>query len=166
MIIERYINTLPYTRNDSLKNSKYFINGESARRNRGELLESIAKWHRGEYCTTNPATSWDKGSDIESIHASVKSSESSLGRNIGGYNATGAQKISIYFKGVASKVFIWMTIDEDTQMVTEYQMNKSEFGRFIRSYTRYCNASNHKEINIRFKKETKEMLRFLEAMAS
>lgn len=166
MTIERYINTLPYIRNDALKNSKYFINGETARRNRGELLESIAKWHRGEYCATNPTTSWEDGSDIESIHASVKSSEGSLGRQIGGYEATGAQKISTYFKGVASKVFIWMTIDEDTQIVTEYQMNKSEFGKFIRLFTRYCHASNRKEINVRFKKESKEMIRFLEAMAS
>lgn len=165
MIIERYTNTLPYTRDDTLKNSKYFINGESSRRNRGELLESIAKWHRGEYCATNPTTSWEDGSDIESIHASVKSSEGSLGRQIGGYEATGAEKISIYFKGVASRIFIWMTIDEDTQMVTEYQMNKSEFGKFTRSFTRYCHASNHKEINVRFKKESKKMISFLEAMA-
>lgn len=166
MNIERYINTLPYIRDDALAGSKYFINGEGARRNRGELLESIAKWHRGEYCATNPTTSWEDGSDIESIHASVKSSEGSLGRQIGGYEATGAQKISVYFKSVASKVFIWITIDEATQMVTEYQMNKSEFGKFIRVFTRYCHASNHKEINVRFKKESKKMIRFLEEMAS
>lgn len=165
MTIITYTNTLPYTYDPNHTKSHYLIDGSSAYKNRGELCESIAKHHRGIYTEINPNTSWDKGSDIEEEFASIKSSEGGLGRGIGGYDNSASDKIKTYFKNTHSKVFIWIEFNEETQQVTEYQMNKSEFGRFVYYFTRIHNMSNKKEISVRFRKTSKKMIDFLEAMA-
>lgn len=157
-----YINEMPYIYDASHARSHYLPNGSDKYKNRGEIIESIAKYHRGIYTDSNPNTSWENGSDIESEHASVKSSEGGLGRNIGGYNNTASEKIKAYFKGTASKVFIWIEWNEKTQEVTEYQMNKKEFGAFIQKFTRVHNMSNHKEVCVRFNKSSQKMLNWFE----
>ena len=165
MTITRYINTLAYTYDKTHAISHYRI-GESGYRNKGELLESIAKYHRGIYAEVNPNTAWNTGSDIEGECASVKSSGASLGRGIGGYAATAQEKIAAYFKNVSSTTFIWMHMNEDTQEVIEYHMNKAEFKVFVSKFTRVCNSSNHKELAIRFRKHTKKMEAWFESMAT
>ena len=158
-----YINTMPFEYDPiNHKRSPYRPIDCEGYRNRGELLESMAKWHRGVYTTVNPNTSYCTGSDIESEHASVKSSEGSLGRNIGGHTASASTKIKVYFKTVHSTIFIWIEYDPITQIVTEYQMNKYEFGAFVQRWTRICNNSEHTELAIRFKKTSKSMINWLE----
>ena len=80
-----YINEMPYIYDANHTRSHYLPNGSEKYKNRGETIESIVKYHRGLYTESNPNTSWNTGSDIETESASVKSSEGGLGRNIGGY---------------------------------------------------------------------------------
>lgn len=164
MKVITYTNTMPFVHTNHAR-SPYLINGSKAYKNRGELCESIVKWHRGIYTEVNPNTSWCNGSDIESEHASVKSSEGGLGRGIGGYNNTASDKIKEYFKHTASKVFIWVEFDEQTQVVTEYQMNKSEFGKFVHTFTRCHMNSEHTEITVRFRQSSKKMIDWLNSLA-
>ena len=165
MTITRYINTLEYTYDKAHAVSHYRIGGGNYR-NKGELLESIAKYHRDIYTEGNPNIAWNVGSDIENEHASIKSGGASLGRGIGGYAATAEEKIEAYFKNVSSTTFIWMHMNEDTQEVIEYHMNKAEFKIFVNKFTRVCNSSNHKELAIRFRKHTKKMEAWFESMAT
>ena len=157
MKILNYINTLNYKYDAAHNGSHYLINGATAYKNRGELLESIAKHHRGLYTEINPTTSWENGSDIESEHASIKSSEASLGRGIG--------TLENYFNNVASKTFIWVELNDQTQEVTEYQMTKQEFFVFVNLFTRVHNSSNHKEQIFRFYKTSKRMIKWFEERA-
>ena len=154
MRIVNYINTLNYKYNAEHKGSHYLINGSTTYKNRGELLESIAKHYRGLYTEVNPTTSWESGSDIESENASIKSSEASLGRGVG--------TLENYFKNVASRTFIWVELNDQTQEVTEYQMTKQEFFNFVNLFTRVHNSSNHKEQIFRFYKTSKKMLKWFE----
>ena len=165
MTIERYITDLPWVYDPTHKRSSYLINGSSAYKNRGELCESICKYHRGIYTEVNPNTSWKNGSDIEAEFASVKSSEGGLGRGIGGYNNSASDKIKTYFKETHSKVFIWVELNEKTREVVEYQMTKKEFGAFVQKFTRTHMASNKKEITVRFRASSKKMISWLEALA-
>lgn len=165
MIKVTYKNTMPYEVDYTRRSSKYRPFGQESYKNKGETIESIVKFHRGIYSEVNPNTSYDKGSDIEEEMASVKSSEGSLGRSIGGRNNTGAQKIVCYFKTVHSKVFIWVEWNEETETVTEYQMNKREFGEFVRLFTRICNNSEHTEKAVRFRKTNRKMIEWLESKA-
>lgn len=165
MTIERYITDLPWVYDPNHKRSSYLINGSSAYKNRGELCESICKYHRGIYTEVNPNTSWKNGSDIEAEFASVKSSEGGLGRGIGGYNNSASDKIKTYFKETHSKVFIWVELNEKTREVVEYQMTKKEFGAFVQKFTRTHRASNKKEITVRFRASSKKMISWLEALA-
>lgn len=165
MKIVTYINTMPYIYDENHARSHYLPNGSNAYKNRGEIIESIAKYHRGIYTDVNPATSWKDGSDIEEEFASIKSAEGGLGRGIGGYENNASNKIKTYFKETHSKVFIWIEWNEVTQEVTEYQMNKSEFGAFVQKFTRIHSMSNHREVCVRFKKSSQKMINFLESMA-
>ena len=166
MTIERYITTLNWIYDETHRGSHYLINGSTTYKNRGELCESICKHYRGIYTEVNPNTDWQSGSDIEGEFASVKSSEASLGRGIGGYSATAEEKIACYLNGTHSKTFIWVELNEETREVVEYRMNKNEFAMFIDNFTRVHNASNHKEVCVRFKSSSKKMIAFLENMAA
>lgn len=165
MKIERYTTDLAWTYDATHARSHYLINGSTAYKNRGELCESIAKHHRGIYTEVNPNTDWRTGSDIESEYASVKSSESGLGRNIGGYDNTAEEKIAHYLQFTHSRIFIWVELNETTREVVEYQMDKAEFAMFIQKFSRVHNMSNHKEVCVRFKKTSKKMITFLEGLA-
>ena len=164
MKIERYITEMTWTFDAAHARSHYLIEGSTAYKNRGELCESICKHHRGIYTEINPNTSWMDGSDIEGEYASVKSSEGGLGRGIGGYDNSASDKIKTYFKHTHSKVFIWVELNEETKEVTEYQMNKREFGAFIQQFTRVHRASDKKEITVRFRSTSKKMIARLERM--
>ena len=165
MKIERYTTELNWVYDPNHSNSHYIIENCAAYRNRGELCESICKHHRGIYTEINPHTSWCDGSDIESEFASVKSSEGGLGRGIGGYDNSASDKIKTYFKNTHSKTFIWVELNEKTKEVVEYQMNRSEFGKFVQKFTRVHRASNKKEVTVRFRATSKKMIAFLEGMA-
>ena len=162
MIKNTYINTMPYEYDADHDRSHYLLNGSEKYKNRGETIESIAKFHRGIFTESNPNTAWNEGSDIPAEHLEIKSNEGNLGRGISGITAS--EKIKNYFKEIQKdKKWAYITWDENTQIVTEYHMNKSEFGEFVRRFTRVHNMSNHKEVCIRLKKESKIMIRWFES---
>jgi hypothetical protein len=156
-----YINEMPYIYDANHARSHYLPNGSDKYKNRGEIIESIAKYHRGIFTESNPNTAWNKGSDIPAEHLEVKSSEGNLGRGIDG--DTTSAKIKNYFKGVEKgKKWAYIEWDEKTQIVVEYHMNKSEFGQFVRLFTRTHNMSNHKELCIRLRPTSKKMIKWFE----
>ena len=161
-----YANTLPYEMTNK-SGAKYRLPDKEKGANHGELCESVAKWHLGLYTPNNPNTSYDKGSDIEELKASVKSSHASLGRTFGDAKNT-SEAIRYYFKHVHSTLFIWVEFDEVNQIVTEYHMNKKEFGKFIRQFM-YCHMSetskDHK-MEIRFPSTSKKLIAWFESQCA
>lgn len=157
-----YINQMEYEHKKGIRRAPYFIPGMDKGRNHGELCEHIAKHYRGIFTEVNPNTSFDKGSDIESEHASVKSSRFGLAENFG--NAKNpSEAIKYYFKNVVSTVFIYMIFNEQTQEVIEYRMNKSEFGKFIYYFSSPYVHKNDNKIEIRGRKDSKKMIKWLDA---
>ena len=156
-----YTNEMPYIYDKNHARSHYLLNGGDKYKNKGETIESIAKFHRGIFTENNPNTAWNKGYDIPEERLEVKSSEGNLGRGIEG-NTT-SEKIKNYFKGVGKeKRWAYIVWNEKNQVVTEYHMNKSEFGEFIRLFTRTHAMSNHKEICIRLRPTSKKMIKWFE----
>lgn len=157
-----YLNTLPYEYHPEHKRAPYYLPMLDKYQNRGQLCEHIAKYYRGIFTEVNPNTSFDKGSDIEEEHASVKSSRFGLAENLGGA-ASRSEGIKYYFKNVASSLFIYVELDQKTQIVTEYQMNKSEFGRFIYNFIAAPFFHSDGKIELRGRKTSKKMLKWFEA---
>lgn len=150
-----YTNNMPYVYDPSRKGAKYLIGDKY--KNHGEFLESVAKFHRGLEYLVNPTTSWDTGSDIESLHASVKSSKSSLARVYG--NSFEAIKES-YFANVASSLWIFMVdIGEE---ITEYHMNTEEFSNFLDVFGATGIESGSHLMKIRIQAVSKKMIVWLE----
>lgn len=143
----------------------YQIKGAKGKCNRGNLCESIVKFHRGLDYLSNPNTSGMKGYDIPEEQIEVKSPACGLGRDIGETWFSVSQQISYYFKHAPKgKKWMWVEFDEDTQMVTEYIMNKKEFGAFLHVALRSKQhlQSNKKSINVRFKYSSKNLRNWLE----
>ena len=151
-----YRNTLSYIYDENHPVAHYQICGKY--RNRGEICESIAKHQRGLFTLNNPATSYDQGSDIEEYRASIKSPSAQLAHNLYG---TPTQQIKTYFKNVHSINFVYVDWDEETQNVTEYWMNKSEFGAFVRLFTTPRMDTRAHRLGIRFKQTTTKMRQWL-----
>lgn len=157
-----YTNEMPYEYRPEHRRAPYYIPAINKYRNHGELCEHIAKYYRGIFTEVNPNTSFDKGSDIESEHASVKSSRFGLAENYGGASNR-SDAIKYYFKHVASSLFIYVEFDEKTQTVTEYQMNRKEFGRFIYNFISAPFFHKNGKIELRGLKTSKKMIKWFEA---
>lgn len=150
-----YINNMPYAFDPTRKGAKYLIGNKY--KNHGEFLESVAKFHRGLDYLVNPTTSWNTGSDIESLHASVKSSQSSLARLYG--NSFEAIK-EAYFANVASTCWIFMVdIGEE---ITEYHMNAEEFSKFLDVFGATGVESGSHLMKIRIQAFSKKMYNWFE----
>ena len=150
-----YINNMPYSFDPTRKGAKYLIGGKY--KNHGEFLESVAKFHRGLDYLVNPTTSWDTGSDIESLHASIKSGKASLARLYG--NSFEAIK-EAYFAGVASTCWIFMVdIGEE---ITEYHMNADEFSQFLNEFGATGIESGSHLMKIRIQGFSKRMYNWFE----
>lgn len=155
-----YITNLPYKYTNHPR-SHYRIAGSKEYKNHGELMECIAKAHRGLFISDkNPTTRFDTGSDIEEENASVKSSEASLACL---YGETFTDVVKPYFAKVHSTVFIYVDLNEETDEVVEYVMNKSEFGAFLQKfgYLHY-ESDNHDKKKIRIRATSKKMIAWFE----
>lgn len=157
----QYINEMQFIHTKKPR-APYYLPAIDKYRNYGELCEHIAKYYRGIFTEVNPNTSFDKGSDIESEHASIKSSRFGLANNFGGAK-TRSEAIKYYFKNVASSSFIYVIFNEKTQIVTEYQMNKSEFGRFIYNFISSYYIHSDGKTELRARKTTKKMIKWFES---
>ena len=148
------------------RGSHFKIEGATGYCNMGELCESIIKHHLGLPYLHNPNTPGLEGYDIPELKAEVKSGESGLGRAIGDPSFNQSQQLSYYFKHSPwDKTWIWAYFNLKTMTMTEYHMNKSEFGSFIHIALRSKQhlQSNKKSVNVRFKKTSKKMLAWLDA---
>ena len=151
-----YTNEMPYTYNPNHKGAPYLIEG--AYKNHGEYIESAIKFHMGIDFAVNPATSFDNGSDIECLSASVKSSGATLASIYG--NSFDEIKAD-YFSRVHSTLWIWGT--EIDGIIYEYHMNKAEFSEFIDTFATLTTESSNGKFKIRMKKDSLKMLRWFEA---
>ena len=161
MLVNIYRNTLEYVYDKDHHMAHYIIDGCDAYRNRGQLVESICKHHRGLFSAVNPSTRWDNGSDIEEEYISIKSDKASLGMGIIG--DTKEELITMYMEQVHSNCFIWADFNEKTGIMTEYQMNKVEFEKFLNEFTFVSKYSNGK-VKIEFPRTTKRMRKWFQAV--
>ena len=152
-----YTNTMNYIFDSERKGSKYSMDNGETFKNHGEFLESVAKFHRGLEYLVNPATSYDTGSDIEEINASVKSSNASLACI---YGNTKEQIIKEYFENVHSTLWIFM-VDIDEQII-EYHMNAEEFKEFLEEWATTAVESGSHLTKVRIKKTSGKMVKWLE----
>lgn len=155
-----YINELPYRFTNHAGSHYQLENGKY--RNHGEMCEHIAKFYRGLFTDHNPATSYDKGSDIEEERASVKSGESSLANFVLSGSYTANDFIKTFFANVHSTTFIWVEWNEETEEVTEYQMNKREFGAFVQKFSYRAVASGTHAVKVRFHRSSRKMIAWFE----
>lgn len=154
-----YTIEMPYIFEADRKGSKYRIGDKY--KNHGEFIESVMKHRRGLDYMVNPATSYDKGSDIESEHMSVKSDRASLARL---YGATKEEVLEKFFATCASQFFAW-GYDKGDEM-TEYIMDKAEFYEFCVEFGSIGVESSGKNgdgYKVRFNTTSKTMLKWFDA---
>jgi len=153
-----YTNTMSYIYDGDRRGSKYSMDGGETWKNHGEWCESVAKFHRGLEYLVNPATSYDTGSDIEEMSASVKSSNASLACI---YGNTKEQIIEEYFENVHS--ILWLFVVNVDEEIIEYHMNAEEFREFLGEWATTATESGSHLTKVRIKKVSGKMLRWLEA---
>ena len=101
-------------------------------------------------------TPFDKGSDIEELHLSVKSSNATLASKLNGDSLE--EMVADYFDRCASTAWGYVTKDR-----TAYLMNRVEFASFLNEFGTLDRAStkNGGQKIVRIKKESKKMLAWL-----
>lgn len=156
MMKTTYMNEMPYTVNPEKSGAKYCI-GEGKWCNFGELLESIAKHHRGLDYIVNPTTKWHEGSDIESEHASVKSGKASLACL---YGEDMLAILDEYFDKVASTKWIYMVMVDE--QITEYHMDAREFRAFCLQFGRVVAESHTHKMKVRLLPTSAKTIKWLE----
>lgn len=149
--------TMPYSYNPEKKGAKYSMDGGVTYKNKGEWIESIMKFSRGLDYMVNPATSFDNGSDIEEINASVKSSGASLACV---YGDNMESILNEYFSRVHSTLWIYGVVIEDT--IYEYHMNATEFREFLKNWAGLTKESGSENIKVRIKKTSGKMIKWIE----
>lgn len=149
-----YTNTMPFTFDPNHRGAHYLIGGKY--KNHGEWLESVAKYHRGLEYLVNPATSYDEGSDIESLNASVKSAGCSLACV---YGPTYEAIKETYFANVHSTLWIYM--QDFGEEIVEWHMNREEFEAFLDEFHEMAKESGSGLQKVRTKKNLK-VIKWLE----
>ena len=127
--------------------------------NFGNYAESVVnEWAGYGFGFDTDAVPFDKGSDIEELNASVKSSGASLACL---YGDDKAGIIAEYFARVHSSMWIYaMQVDEEWWF---YQMNAEEFAEFLEEFSGLVRESG-KEIRykVRMKKTSSKMVKWFE----
>lgn len=149
-------NPVPYTYDPAHKRTPYTIDG-SKWMNAGELKEAVAKALCGLDPHKDGNTSFDAGSDIPELNASVKSSKATLTcKPLAG--TCYAEMLDDYFSRVASSAFWWVELNDE--MVTIYKMSAKTFRRFMERFAKPTSYGP-----IRFAKTSAKMLAWLDANA-
>ena len=156
MTKQTYQNPIVYRYEPTKQGAKYSIDGIRYC-NLGNLLESIAKAHRGLEYLVNPTTKWNEGSDIESEKASVKSGKASLACIYGEDMTT---ILDTFFNGVASEKFIYMVMIDD--QVSEYEMDKVEFRAFVEKFGRLVKESGSPKHKVQLLQTSHKTIEYLE----
>ena len=137
----------PYT----IDGIRYFNDG-----NRHEAV--VSEWAGYGFSYDVDHVPFDKGSDIEELYASVKSSGASLACL---YGDDKASIIAEYFARVHSSMWIY-SVEVDGEFWL-YQMNADEFKEFLEEFSGLTRESG-KEIRykVRLKKTSGKMVKWLE----
>ena len=123
-----YLITMNYTYDTHHSGAHYQIGGRYV--NNGEFAEIITKSVLGFTATKDANTTYDKGSDIEELNASVKSSRFTLTTVKLGDSFE--ESVNRYFETVHSTCWIYTVVME--KEVTLYTMNANEFKSFLYSF--------------------------------
>ena len=100
--------------------------------NTGEFLEATDKNSRGLDWHKDANIPWNKGSDIEQTHTSVKSSKFTLASDLTG--DTVEEVLEQYFEQVASTN--WDYVIQIDEQIYIYNMNRDEFKAFVLQFAR------------------------------
>ena len=147
-----YMQTLEYTYTDH--KSAHYLMKDGRYYNTGDFLEASDKNSRGLDWHKDGNTPWNKVSDIEQTHTSVKSSKFSLASDLTG--DTVEEIIDRYFAGVASDNWDYVVQIDDEICV--YNMNKEEFREFM---MRWCYVCKTRKI-VRGLATSSKMIKWLE----
>lgn len=135
------------------KGAPYTLDGEK-HFNTGDLHEIVTKSVLGFSAEKDANTSFDKGSDIPELFASVKSGKATLTSTVLGSDYTSVK--DNYFKYTHSKLWIFaIIIDENINL---YFMDKKDFALFMDSFA-YFDKSRKV---IRFKSASGKMITWLD----
>lgn len=133
------------------------LNSNCGYTNKGIAKEQDVRFTLLGYTEKHDNVPFDKGSDIEPLHMSVKSARFTLANRLNG--DTFEEMLDDFFSRVASLEFTYVTEDNEG-----YVMNKDEFREFLEQFATIQRASQknggHKVV--RGKSESKAMLAWLE----
>ena len=125
-----YTQTLEHTYTNH--SGAHYLMADGRYYNNGEFAEASDKAGRGLDWHKDANTPWNKGSDIEQTHTSVKSSKFTLASDLTG--DTVEEVLNKYFEQVASTNWDYVIqIDEQTYV---YNMNRQEFKEFVLQFAR------------------------------
>lgn len=150
---------IPFTYDASHRGAPYSLDGGKTHKNGGEFAESCIKHHRGLDYMVNPSTTFDTGSDIEELNASVKSSGASLASL---YGTSKEEILNEYFARVHSTLWIY-GVNLDNETMVEYHMNADEFRAFLNEWAGLAVESGKvRRYKVRLKKTSGKMIKWLE----
>ena len=150
---EVYAVNMEYTFNPAHKGANYTFDNGVHWVNNGEFCETICKSVLGFSAKKDANTPYDKGSDIEGLNASVKSSRFTLVNMR--LADTFEESVTKYFQTVHSSLWIYVMIVDDE--VNLYYMNKEEFNEFLHMFS----GLNERQV-IRAKATSGKMIAWLE----
>lgn len=150
---EVYTINIDYIFDTAHKGANYSFDGGAHWTNGGEAHEIITKSVLGFEAKKDANTSYDKGSDIEALRASVKSARFTLVNKA--LASTFDDTVNEYFNTTHSKVWIYAIII-DTE-ITLYFMDDVEFREFLYKFT----ALNERGL-IRGKHTSGKMIKWFE----
>ena len=143
----------------------YTINQTCTGKNTGIVLEHDLCAYKGITRTTHDSTDYRTSSDIcvGDQHISVKSSGATL---MSGNMCEGETTFdgiwNVYARNTHSNTWAYITLDRHV-----YEMNMTEFEKFLRAFARTERESekNGGQMKIRLRKESKKMLAWLASYA-
>ena len=146
-----------YGYNPEHKGAPYVVNGKSC--NAGNLFECVAhEWAENDFSYDTKAVPFDKGSDIESLNMSVKSSGASLACL---YGDNMIDILTEYFNRVHSTSWAYVVKLDDEFVL--YIMNAVEFKEFLESWAGLTRESGQEiRYKVRIKKTSGKMLSWLD----
>lgn len=152
MVKEVYIGLKRYVYDPDHKGAHYTFDGVKYM-NAGEWCEAQYKHVLGLEGVKDANTAFDAGSDIETLHRSVKSSKATLTSEVLGRDMD--TSLACYFERVASTSWAWVVPMDET--LTVYVMDADEFKAFTELWASYTN-----EGKIRYKATSGKMINWLE----
>ena len=150
---EVYTINIDYIFDTAHKGANYSFDGGQHWSNSGDATEIITKSVLGFEAVKDGNTSYDKGSDIEELRASVKSSRFTLVNKV--LADSFEDTVNVYFATTHSTTWIYGVIIEG--IITLYFMDEVEFKEFLYKFT----SLNERKV-IRAKHTSGKMIKWFE----